>query len=249
MFSRERVGQTSLSSVKNGSQRSNYRPFIGNPLPSATNGENKMNPWCFNQMLGQQWLVPVMSPSEGLIYKPYPGPGLMGSVCGGYGPYGQTPMIGNFMASAYGGSTPPHQGHGILPGSAMEQMNQFSAPGSHAPSGQLSGRGVQHQSSCNMPTSKNNTEFQASKDTEQERCTERSPGERAEKNGADSTAKGRNAPPLLPTAQSIQDGASRPRETDQRTRVIRVVPRNPRSATESVARIFQSIQRERKLCD
>ncbi|KAE8669080.1 Detected protein of unknown function [Hibiscus syriacus] len=270
------VGWTSLSSVKNGSQPSNYGPFLGNPPLSAANGDNKMNPWCFNQMLEQQWLVPVMSPSEGLIYKPYPVPGLlMGSVCGGCGPYGQTPMIGNFMASAYGGQAPPHQGHGILPGaplsghsyfppygmpvmnpalsgSAMEQMNQFSVPGSHAPSGQVSASGanfyVQHQNSCNMP-SKNNTKFQASKDTEQERCTASSPGERAEKNRTGSTAEGKNAPPLLPTGQAIQDGALQPRDTDRRTRVIRVVPHNPRSATESVARIFQSIQRERKLCD
>ncbi|KAK8654814.1 hypothetical protein V6N13_107412 [Hibiscus sabdariffa] len=265
------VGRTSLSSVKNGSQPSNC-----GPLPA--NGDNKMNPWCFNHMPGQQWLVPVMSPSEGLIYKPYTGPGLMGSVCGGCGPYGQTPMTGNFMASAYGGPAPPHQGLEALPGapfpghsyfppygmvvmnpalsgSAMEQMNQISIPGSHAPSGQLSRSGanfsVQHQNSCNMPSENNVaapriTRFQASKDAEQEWCTASSPGEgeRAEKNRTVTTVEGKNTPPHLPspTAQAIRD-------TDQRTKVIRVVPHNPRSATESVARIFQSIQRERKLCD
>ncbi|GMI89340.1 EARLY FLOWERING 3 [Hibiscus trionum] len=268
------VGRTSLSSVKNGTQPSKYGPFLGNPSPSPANGDNKMNPWCFNQMPGQQWLVPVMSPSEGLIYKPYPAPGLMGSVCGDFGPYGQTPMTGNFMASAYGGPAPPHQGLGVHPGallpghsyfppygmpfmnrtlsgSAMEPMNQFSAPGSHAPSGQLSRSGanfsIQHQSSCNMHGENNAaappvTKSQTSKHAEQERCTASSPGERAEKNRTGSTVEGKNTPPLLPTAEAIRD-------TEQRTRVIRVVPHNPRSATESVARIFQSIQRERKLRD
>ncbi|MBA0847389.1 hypothetical protein Goshw_017221 [Gossypium schwendimanii] len=274
------VGRTSLSSVKNGSQPSNNGPFLGNPPPSPANGDNKMNPWCFNQMLRHQWLVPVMSPSEGLIYKPYPGPGFMGSACGGCGPFGQNPMTGNFMTSAYGAQAPPHQGLGVLPGtplvghsyfpphgmpvmnpafsgSSMEQMNQFAGAGSHAQSGQLSGNGanfnMQQQSSSNLPSKKNVAippvvKFQASKDTEQQRCTASSPGERAEKNRTCNAAEGKNTPLIL-TAPANPQGASKPNETDQRTRVIRVVPHNPRSATESAARIFQSIQKERKRRD
>ncbi|KAB2072561.1 hypothetical protein ES319_A07G024900v1 [Gossypium barbadense] len=270
------VGRTSLSSVKNGSQPSNNGPFLGNKPPSPANGDKKMNPWCFNQMLGHQWLVPVMSPSEGLIYKPYPGPGFMGSACGGCGPFGQNPMTGNFMTSAYGAQAPPHQGLGVLPGtplvghsyfpprgmpvmnpafsgSSMEQMNQFAGAGSHAQSGQLSGNGanfnIQQQSSSNLPSEKNVAippvvKFQASKDTEQRRCTASSPGERAEKDGTCNTAEGKNTPLIL-IAPAYPQGASKPNETDQRTRVIRVVPHNPRSATESAARIFQSIQKER----
>jgi len=38
-------------------------------------------------------------------------------------------------------------------------------------------------------------------------------------------------------------------ETRQKPQVIRVVPHNPRSATVSAARIFQSIQEERKRYD
>ncbi|TYJ25075.1 hypothetical protein E1A91_A07G024200v1 [Gossypium mustelinum] len=270
------VGRTSLSSVKNGSQPSNNGPFLGNKPPSPANGDKKMNPWCFNQMLGHQWLVPVMSPSEGLIYKPYPGPGFMGSACGGCGPFGQNPMTGNFITSAYGAQAPPHQGLGVLPGtplvghsyfpprgmpvmnpafsgSSMEQMNQFAGAGSHAQSGQLSGNGanfnIQQQSSSNLPSEKNVAippvvKFQASKDTEQQRCTASSPGERAEKDGTCNTAEGKNTPLIL-IAPAYPQGASKPNETDQRTRVIRVVPHNPRSATESAARIFQSIQKER----
>ncbi|MBA0639015.1 hypothetical protein Goklo_022076 [Gossypium klotzschianum] len=274
------VGRTSLSSVKNGSQPSNNEPFLGNPPPSPANGDNKMNPWCFNQMLGHQWLVPVMSPSEGLIYKPYPGPGFMESACGGCGPFGQNPMTGNFMTSAYGVQT-PHQGLGALPGtplgghsyfppygmpvmnpafsgSAMEQMTQFAGAGSHAQSGQLSGSGanfnMQQQNSSNLPNEKNGaippvTKYQASKDAEQQRCNASSPSERTEKDGTRSTSEGKNTPSLLPTAPANLEGALKPRETDQRTRVIRVVPHNPRSATESAARIFQSIQKERKQRD
>ncbi|MBA0731941.1 hypothetical protein Gogos_016060, partial [Gossypium gossypioides] len=274
------VGRTSLSSVKNGSQPSNNGPFLGNPPPSPPNGDNKMNPWCFNQMLGHQWLVPVMSPSEGLIYKPYPGPGFMESACGGCGPFGQNPMTGNFMTSAYGVPT-HHQGLGALPGSplgghsyfppygmpvmnpafpgsAMEQMTQFAGAGSHAQSGQLSGSGanfnMQQQSSSNLPNEKNGaippvTKYQASKDAEQQRCNASSPSERTEKDGTRSTSEGKNTPSLLPTAPANLEGALKPRETDQRTRVIRVVPHNPRSATESAARIFQSIQKERKQRD
>ena len=272
------VGRTSLSSLKNGSQPSNYGPFLRNQPPAPVNGDNKMNPWCFHQVPEQQWLVPVMSPSEGLIYKPYPGPGIMGSICGGCGPFGQTPMTGNFMTSAYGIPASPHQGMGGLPcappvghsyfppygmpvmnpavsGSAVEQMNRFAGPGSHAPSGRLSGSGanfnIQHHSSCNLPSEKNGAishvmKFQASTDTELQGSTASSPGERVQRIGGSSAAEGKNALPLLPTASNILEGASQPCDTDQRTRVIRVVPHNPRSATESAARIFQSIQKERK---
>ncbi|KAK6249013.1 hypothetical protein QUC31_020578 [Theobroma cacao] len=275
------VGRTSLSSVKNGSQPSNYGPFLGNPPPAPVNGDNKMNPWCFHQMPGHQWLVPVISPSEGLIYKPYTGPGFMGSICGGCGPFGQTPMTGNFMTSAYGVAAPPHQGIGVLPGappvghsyfppygmpvmnpavsgSAVEQMNQFAGPGSYAHNGQFSGGGanfnMQHQNSCNLPSEKNGAishvmKFQASKDTELQGSTASSPGERVQRDGTRSAAEGKNALPLFRTAPTILEGAPQPHDSEQTTRVIRVVPHNPRSATESAARIFQSIQEERKQYD
>ncbi|XWS26381.1 hypothetical protein CRYUN_Cryun26dG0027300 [Craigia yunnanensis] len=272
------VGRTSLSSLKNGSQPSNYGHFLGNQPPSPVKGDNKMNPLCFHQVPGHQWLVPVMSPSEGLIYKPYPGPGFMESICGGCGPFGQTPMTSNFMTSAYGFPASPHQGIGVLPGappvghsyfppygmpvmnpavsgSAVKQMNQFTGTGSHAHSGQLSGGGanfnMQHQSSCNLPSEKEGAishvmKFQASTDTELKGSTASSPGERVQRIGANSAAEGKNALPLFPTASTIPEGASQPCDTNQRIRVIRVVPHNPRSATESAARIFQSIQKERE---
>ncbi|MCI23189.1 protein EARLY FLOWERING 3-like, partial [Trifolium medium] len=91
------VGKTSISSVKNGSHLSSSMPFAGTPHQGNMAAENGMGPWCFNQSTGHQWLIPVMSPSEGLVYKPYPGPGFTGTNFGGCGPFGAAPSGGAFM--------------------------------------------------------------------------------------------------------------------------------------------------------
>lgn len=177
------VGKTSLSFVKSASQSLNYGPYMGNSQPVGTT-DNTMGPWCFHQSPGPQWLVPVMSPSEGLVYKPmpYPGPELMGTVSGGYGPFGSAPMTCNFMNSAYGIPSPHHQGIGVLPGSSpvghmyfppygmpvinpamsvstVEQVNPFVGPVPQSQTEPVSGGGVnssmEQQSSCNVPTQKN----------------------------------------------------------------------------------------------
>ncbi|PKI47582.1 hypothetical protein CRG98_032023 [Punica granatum] len=54
-----------------------------NPMPSSEKvleHENTSKPgmWCFPPT-GNQWLVPIVSPSEGLVYKPYTGPGPPGT--------------------------------------------------------------------------------------------------------------------------------------------------------------------------
>ena len=282
------VGKTPLPSVKNGNPPSNYGPYMGNPLPvpAPADGKGGGGPWCYPQPPGHQWLVPVMTPSEGLVYKPYPGVGFMSTVCGGCGPMGPAPMTGSFINPAYGvqashhhhhhqgigyhpGTTPPI-GHGYFPpygvsvmnhptisGSAVEQRNRFS--------GQLSGGGasfnMQHQNSCNLPTQKraaipHGVKFPVSKDSEFQGSTASSPSER-EKVGTGDAGEGRDPLPLFPTAPAAAlpspgdphphgggGGADQPT-----TRVIRVVPHNARSATESAARIFQSIQDERKQLD
>lgn len=84
------VGKASLSSVQNGSQTTNCR------RPSEP---NMGRPWNYNPPPGHhQWLIPVMSPSEGLVYKPYPAPGFMSPVYGGgCGPPGSMPpMMGKY---------------------------------------------------------------------------------------------------------------------------------------------------------
>lgn len=272
------VGKTSLSSVKNDSQPSNYGPYFSNEPPPVAN-ESRMGPWYFHQTPGHQWLVPIMSPSEGLIYKPYPVPGFMGVCGGGCAPFGPTPLTGNFMNPAYGIPSPlPQEGIEVMPGtqpvghsyfpsygmpvmnpsvsgSAGEQKDQFSGPGSDGQHGQGEANfNMQHESSSNVPARKNGTmpqamQFEASKDTELQGSTASSPGERVQGNGMGHAAEGRDALPAFSMAPVVPERAPQPHDTDQPTKVIKVVPHNPRSATESAARIFKSIQEERKQYD
>ena len=60
---------TENANIKLKTQQSKYKPA------SATASDAKPPPWFFPPPPpGNQWLVPVMSPSEGLVYKPYAGP-------------------------------------------------------------------------------------------------------------------------------------------------------------------------------
>ncbi|KAM0968200.1 hypothetical protein ACFX2I_016537 [Malus domestica] len=273
------VGKTSHNSVKNGSQTSNYGPYLGNPQPTLMASDNKASPWCFHQSPGHQFLIPVMSPSEGLVYKPYNGPGFMGGpVCGGCGPYGSTPMTGNFVKPSYGVPSHHLQGMGVLPvppslsghtyfppygmsvmnpgmpSSAVEQMHWFAGPVSHGHTNQSPGGGansnLQHQSSCNMPSQKNVTiphakRLQPSNDSGLQGSTANNTGDRAPMR-TDQNPEGSDALQLFPMAPVIPDGVPQSSDTGQPTRAIKVVPHNPRTATASAARIFQSIQAERK---
>ena len=276
------VGKTSLSSVKNGSHLSNYTPFSGNPYQANVGAENRLGPWCFNQSSGHQWLIPVMSPSEGLVYKPYPGSGFTGAICGGCGPFGPAPMGNNIMNPAYG-IPASHQGIGVPPdippsshayfppygipvmnpamsGSAVEQMNQSARPDSRGQNGHLSGGEANfnshNQSSCNLPVQRNGAmsqpqvkKFPASKESELQGSTASSPSEMAQGISNGQITEGRDALPLFPMAPVAPEEAPESHDTRQPIRVIKVVPHNPRSATESANRIFKSIQDERKQYD
>ncbi|MED6222456.1 Protein EARLY FLOWERING [Stylosanthes scabra] len=270
------VGKTSLSSVKNGSHPSNYTPFGGNPYQTNSAADSGMGPWGFHQSPGHQWLIPVMSPSEGLVYKPYPGPGFTGTMCGGgCGPFAPAPMGGAFMNPAYGVPT-SNQGAGIppdtLPGShaffppyglpvmttamsesAVEQVNQFSARGSQGQNDQSQGGDANpstiNQSSNNLPEPRNGTmsnvmRYQAcSREVELQGSCASSPSEMAQ----GQTDAGRDVLPLFPMGPVTPEGVPQSLESgQQQTRVIKVVPHNRRKATESAARIFRSIQEERK---
>ncbi|KAL7182194.1 hypothetical protein ACSBR1_040993 [Camellia fascicularis] len=261
------VGKTSVYSAQHVSQPSICKQFSGNPLSTPVTADSKLSP-CFHQPpTGHQWLIPVMSPSEGLIYKPYPGHGFMGPVFGSCGPPGSNPMMGNFINPAYSVPSPHHhyQGIGVPPTSPPVGHNYFppygmpvinpvfsglaSQPGQ---SGQLSG-------SCNVLTTQksggvipNVVRLRASKESELQGSTASSPGERAHGFGVGPTTNGRNALPLFPTSPATHtlDEVRQLHDVEQpATRVIKVVPHNARSATESVARIFQSIQEERKQYD
>ncbi|KAE9586868.1 hypothetical protein Lal_00004687 [Lupinus albus] len=269
------VGKTCLSSMKNGSHHSNYTPFSRNQHSANVSADSGMPPWCFQQSPGHQWLIPIMTPSEGLVYKPYPGPRFTGTSCeGGYGP---TPLGGTFMNAAYV-IPASHQGNGVPqntpPGShayfhpcgmpvvnaamsesAVEQVKQFSEHASRGQNGQETDIYTNNQSSCDLPVQRNRAishvmKYQTFKEVELQGSTASSPSEMAKGISTGQIAEGRDALPLFPMAPvAAPEGVPLSLETGQQPRVIKVVPHNPRSATESAARIFQSIQDERKQYD
>ncbi|PSR96894.1 Protein EARLY FLOWERING like [Actinidia chinensis var. chinensis] len=192
---------TENSNIKLNTQQSKNKPA------SATSGDAKPPPWFFHPPPpGNQWLVPVMSPSEGLVYKPYTGP-CPPTSCLMLPFYGEDfsnthrQRIGNFGQTYF----PPY---------GMPLMN--------------------------LSVSSSAVE-QASKESEvmQGSSTSRPP---------EKVLEG-DALPLFPTDPTVKvpdQPAQTHSTTEQPTRVIKVVPHNPRSASESAARIFQSIQEERR---
>lgn len=243
-------------------------PYSGTPPPMTMAPENNPSAWCFH-MPASQWLVPVMSPSEGLVYKPYTGPcpptgGFMGPVYGNCTPLSLPPVAGDFMNPAYGvpaSHQPQNMGalygapaaapnyfparyglpfaNPVISSSAVEQVSPLPGSGPHGHIDQHS------RGSCNMSHPKSDAfsccfrKFQASKDSELQGSSASSPCDKAREE--------RDALPLFPMAPAT-DGPNRPSQSSGRenqTRVIKVVPHNARSATESAARIFRSIQKER----
>ncbi|XP_075667782.1 ELF3-like protein 2 [Castanea sativa] len=221
---------------------------------------------------GNHWLVPEMSPSEGLVYKPYavscPTAGFMAPVYSNCGAMNLSSGSGDFLNTAYGvpatpqwigifpntnplGQTyfPPYGRsvmHQSLSGSAIEQTSPFAEVQLDGQDNQLSVGDINltlpQQSSCNMSSPVNRVipchdgKFPASNGSELQGSTASSPFERA---------KG-DALPLFPTSPTIKALDQNVPSSEHRTQVIKVVPHNPRSATESAVRIFQSIQEERK---
>ncbi|XP_006340248.1 protein EARLY FLOWERING 3-like [Solanum tuberosum] len=260
------VGKTSLSSVQNGCQPSSCNPLSEKQLPTPVKHDSLMSPWYFNQAPGHQWLIPMMSPSEGLMFKPHSGPAVMSPVYGGCGPPGSTPMMGNFLAPAYGLPFAPPTGHGYfrpfgmpvmnpaIPSPAQYQSNQVAA--SHS-KGQLSGGrasfNIQHQNSSNAGSENDGTmpegvRLYPSRDSELQASTASSPSERIRAVDMGNSTRGRSAFHHFPTSPAVDNPVLRPQPHFplRPARAIKVTPHNARSATESVARIFQSIQDERK---
>ncbi|KAJ6914931.1 elf3a [Populus alba x Populus x berolinensis] len=170
--------------------------------------------------------------AEGLVYKPYTAPGFMGS-----GLWRMWTLRAN---------------------SLDRQLYDFSLCGFHHliiikelrsrqfPGGILSSN-MPHQSSCNERTQKSEAllqgmKLQASKNTSVQGSTGSSPSGRVQGVGTVQAADGRAALPPFPVTTPCPEGAPQHQETDQLSKVIKVVPHNGISATESAARIFQSIQ-------
>jgi EARLY FLOWERING 3 protein len=240
-------------------QATTNETFTSNPPVMPAAPDNKQNKWCMNPPQNQ-WLVPVMSPSEGLVYKPYAGP---------------CPPVGSLLAPFYANctlsrlpSTPygvpmPHQPQHIAPAGApamhMNYFPPFSVPvmnpgapaseveqGSHAAVLQPHGRAEQQSLiSCIMSHPSGIWRFHASRDSEPQASSASSPFDRIQVQG-----DGSGLVSVFPSAPA-QNAHPQPSSgsRDQQNHVIRVVPHDAQTASESAARIFHSIQMERQQND
>ncbi|XP_047964118.1 protein EARLY FLOWERING 3-like isoform X1 [Salvia hispanica] len=209
------------------------------PNPASIPLDPKLAPWCLPVPTGNQWLVPVRSPSEGLIYKPYPGPcfptvRFMAPV------YGNCPPVslGSLGGAAYGGIPPPNEerNEGFC---RTEPSQSYLQPYPMPLAGEIdkslsSNLFVPPPIPCKVSSqsvvvSECGGNLHRSNGSEMQGCTETSDSKRLEG----------DALPLFPTTPSLQ-------RNEQRVQAIRVVPHNRTLASASAARIFQSIQEERR---
>ncbi|XP_020226550.1 ELF3-like protein 2 isoform X1 [Cajanus cajan] len=245
-------------------QLPNYSHHLGNLAVASADSNSKQSPSYVYPPPGNQWLVPVMSPSEGLVYKPIIGPcppnaGFMAPIYGTCGTVNFNP--GSKDASLDAALAPSsQQKFGLLSGpslpqflpppfvppssisaSAVEQMGQSNGPENHHSCGEVNSA-ILHQSSSNIssPTSQvmsiNISTYHSVKDKELQRSTASSPSKRTSG----------ELLPLFPLAPTFCHTEDRSTQVEQQPRVIKAMPHNPKSATESAARIFRSIQEERK---
>ncbi|KAL5227232.1 hypothetical protein ABZP36_015497 [Zizania latifolia] len=242
----------------NGISKSNLR---ATPVAS----DNIQNNWGIQLQPPQnQWLVPVMSP-EGLVYKPYSGPcppagSLLAPFYANCTPLSLPSTTGDFMNSAYGVPVPHQPQHMGAPGTPVVPMNYFppfSVPvmnpvalapaveqGTQPSMPQPYGNFEQHSRiSCNMAHPSGIWRFHASRDSEAQASSASSPFDRLRCGvsgpvSAFPTASVQNNQPQLSSGSQ-----------DNQTNVIRVVPHNSQTASESAAWIFQSIQMERQRDD
>ncbi|XP_075484997.1 protein HEADING DATE 3B-like [Primulina tabacum] len=202
---------------------------------------------------GHQWLIPLMSPSEGLVYKPYPGNGYVYSVYGGYNaPSGSNPGTGCFSTPTFG---IPLQ-HPTFPSPVPQAyFPPYSMP---IMSTAFSGLSVEQTNVPSMPhqqttretnsTIQHDANMDASEDIEVQCSSSTFPIERLQGSGG---MKSKHMLPLFPlsptpTIDAAPTSSSQhPKPEHPPAQVIKVVPHHSESASESAARIFQSIQEER----
>ncbi|XP_073316786.1 ELF3-like protein 2 isoform X1 [Primulina huaijiensis] len=201
-------------------------PFTSASIPT----DGKLAPSSFYPPPGNQWLVPVRSPSEGLVYKPYaglcpPSVGFMASVCGNYMPISLSTVCG----TAYGVPAMTNQGNGRFPGVTLDSQ-QYNIP-------VLSTGDSNVEIKQAIPLHGPHKNSYGS--SQQSDVGEKLHGSQGSRTSSPAAHLEGDVLPLFPTTPSVLD-------TKDSIQVIKVVPHNPKSASESAARIFQSIQEERK---
>ncbi|PAN17746.1 hypothetical protein PAHAL_3G153600 [Panicum hallii] len=256
-----------------GVQRNNQSAANGavtsNP-PTMPTPDNRQNSWCVPPP-SNQWLVPVMSPSEGLVYKPYtghcpPAGSFLAPFYASCAPVSLPSTAGDFMGSPYGIPMPHQPQHMGIPGPppmppmyfpsfSMPVMNTAVSSSaveqvSHVAAKRPNGHVEQHsRTSCNMSNLRSEAlsagiwRFHASKDSELQGSSASSPFDRQQ-------GEGRGPAPPFPSS-SVGNVQPQPSTGSRENpgRVIRVVPHTSRTASESAARIFESIQMERQQND
>jgi len=241
-----------------------------NPPTMPTPSDNRQNSWC-GPPPPNQWLVPVMSPSEGLVYKPYtghcpPAGSFLAPFYASCAPVSLPSTAGDFMSSPYGIPMPHQPQHMGVPGPppmppmyfppfSMPVMNTAVSASaveqvSHVAASRPNGHVEQHsRSSCNMSNLRSEAlsagiwRFHASKDSGLQGSSASSPFDRQQ-------GEGRGPAPPFPSS-SVGNVQPQPSTGSRENpgRVIRVVPHTSRTASESAARIFKSIQMERQQND
>ncbi|XP_031384657.1 protein HEADING DATE 3B-like isoform X1 [Punica granatum] len=209
-----------------------------NPMPSSEKvleHENTSKPgmWCFPPT-GNQWLVPIVSPSEGLVYKPYTGPGppgtgIRGPVCGLI-----QPGLGcgrEYLNAALGAQPPVGPSYFPPYGMAMTKSVPNQTPDQVSSFGWLNSKGPSEQVSRVVSLN-----LGKSRGREVEGSTASSPSEKLNEELSLSLL---HTTPLKEKDNSRGSGK-------QQTKAIKVVPYNPKRASESATRIFQLIQEERR---
>ncbi|XP_031482173.1 protein EARLY FLOWERING 3-like isoform X1 [Nymphaea colorata] len=273
-----------IMNKRSGGQEPSHGCSDGSPSQCHITTDSRTTAWCFPP-LGSQWLVPVMSPSEGLIYMPITSPcsptaGFLAPFYGACGPL-SLPAVGGDIAKPTYGLLPSHQqGRVAILSSAPSYFpqglhvvnpiasnpnagEQASTPSVSRVSGQaefsaadvnksMHPRGSYYVSnqkadalSCHIWT------FQASKGSDFNGSTSSNHCE-TDQEAAGHASKGRDSLHLFPLTSAMEGKSNQEHEHSNQhnhSQVIKVVPHNARSASESAARIFRSIQKERQPYD
>ncbi|KAI4355552.1 hypothetical protein L6164_004312 [Bauhinia variegata] len=244
-------------------QMSNNSHHSASPQIAPAAISSKRSSYCIYPPPGNQWLVPVMSPSEGLVYKPIigscpPNVGFMGPY-GAYGPVSLSSGSKDVSDSAHV-VLASHEGLGVLSGTPLPQFFPPLVPPLMNPS--ISGSAIEHMTPLTKMLPNDHEDHPSTGEVDsailnQSSCNVSSPTSKVMstevkhfqssevlRSTASSPTKRMKGEvlPLFPVAPTFWPPASADRNTqviDQPPRVIKALPHNPRIATESAARIFR----------